>query len=124
MLCHTSGRLFLKTRARKCQNAKSLSIFPFFESLLSSLCFQAIVLITDGSSVTFPQGLASISKSLKEAGIKVVVVVVGDAEKGVTNVLPLASGDKFILVVGSPNRLKIKVQETVDKILLGKKKAT
>ena len=83
------------------------------------LYFQAVVVITDGSSVMYPQGLASISKSLKEAGIKVVVVVVGDADKGLENVRPLASADKFILAVGSPDRLKIKVQEAVDKIMQG-----
>lgn len=82
---------------------------------------QAIVLITDGSRVTSPQELAVISRALKEAGIKVIVVLVGDAEKGLENVGPLASGDKYLLVVGSPGRLKIKVQETVDKILLGNK---
>ena len=69
--------------------------------------------------MTYPQGLAGIAKSLKEAGIKVVVVVVGDADKGLENVRPLASGDKFILVVGSPDRLKIMVQPAVDKIMQG-----
>ena len=82
-------------------------------------CLQAIVLVTDGSSVTYPQGLAGIAKSLKEAGIKVVVVVVGDADKGLENVRPLASEDKFILVAGSPDRLKIMVQPAVDKIMQG-----
>lgn len=82
---------------------------------------QAIVLITDGSSVTSRQELAVISRALKEAGIKVIVVLVGDAEMGLENVMPLASGDKYLQVVGSPDRLKIKVQETVDKILLGNK---
>ena len=80
---------------------------------------QAIVLVTDGSSVTSPEELAVISRALKEAGIKVIVVLVGDAEMGLQNVMPLASGDKYLQVVGSPDRLKIKVQETVDKILLG-----
>ena len=67
--------------------------------------------------MTSPQGLSGISKSLKAAGIKVVVVVVGDT--GLENIRPLASGNKFILAVGSPDRLKVKVQQTVDKILQG-----
>lgn len=32
---------------------------------------------------------------------------------------PLASYEKFIVVVGSPDRLKIKLQDTIDKILQG-----
>ena len=43
--------------------------------------FQAIVLITDGSRVTYPQGLIDMSNALKDAGIKVVVLLVGDEDK-------------------------------------------
>lgn len=80
---------------------------------------QAIVLITDGSSVSYPQGLAVIAKSLREAGVKVVVVLVGDADKGLDNVKPLASEMDLIVTVGSPDRLKVMVQPAVDKILQG-----
>ena len=48
-----------------------------------------------------------------------VVVLVGDADKGLDNVKPLASQMDFILAVGSPDRLKVMVQPTVDKILQG-----
>ena len=83
-----------------------------------SSCFhQAVVLITDGSSVKTPQGLAELSRSLKEAAIKVVLVVVGDT--GLENIRHLASGDKFLVTVGSPDRLKVMVQQTVDKIIQG-----
>ena len=71
--------------------------------------------------MSYPEGLASISKTLKEAGVKVVVVVVGDVDNGLENVRQLASGDKFILTVGSPDRLKIMVQQAVDKIMQGEK---
>ena len=64
-----------------------------------------------------PQGLAELSRSLKEAAIKVVLVVVGDT--GLENIRHLASGDKFIVTVGSPDRLKVMVQQTVDKIIQG-----
>lgn len=95
--------------------------FPFQFSFNSHfyLIPQAIVLITDGSSVSYPQGLAVIAKSLREAGVKVVVVLVGDADKGLDNVKPLASQMDFIVTVGSPDRLKVMVQPTVDKILQG-----
>lgn len=69
--------------------------------------------------MSYPQGLAVIAKSLREAVIKVVVVLVGDADKGLDNVKPLASQMDFILAVGSPDRLKVMVQPTVDKILQG-----
>lgn len=48
-----------------------------------------------------------------------VVVLVGDVDKGLDNVKPLASGMDYILTVGSPDRLKLMVQPTVDKILQG-----
>ena len=64
-----------------------------------------------------PQGLAELSRSLEEAAIKVVLVVVGDT--GLENIRHLASGDKFIVTVGSPDRLKVMVQQTVDKIIQG-----
>ena len=122
---HRAGEIFIPVYSRM---LNWVEIFPYGldsgnKSVTILICFhlyfQAVVLITDGSSVMYPQGLASISKSLKEAGIKVVVVVVGDAHKGLENVRPLASADKFILAVGSPDRLKIKVQEAVDKIMQG-----
>lgn len=69
--------------------------------------------------MTYPQGLVAIAKSLKDAGIKVIVVLVGDEDKGLDNVRPLASGKDFILAVGSPDRLKVMVQPTVDKIMQG-----
>lgn len=69
--------------------------------------------------MSYPQGLAVIAKSLREAGVKVVVVLVGDADKGLENVKPLASQMDFILAVGSPDRLKVMVQPTVNKILQG-----
>ena len=69
--------------------------------------------------MSYPQGLAVIARSLKEAGIKVIVVLVGDVDKGLNNVKPLASGMDFILTVGSPDRLRVMVQPTVDKILQG-----
>ena len=69
--------------------------------------------------MSYPQGLAVIAKSLRAAGVKVVVVLVGDADKGLDNVKPLASQMDFIVTVGSPDRLKVMVQPTVDKILQG-----
>ena len=81
--------------------------------------FQAIVLITDGSRVTYPQGLIDMSNALKDAGIKVVVLLVGDEDNGLDNVKSIASGEDFILTVGSLNRLRVMLQPTVDKILKG-----
>lgn len=69
--------------------------------------------------MSYPQGLAVIAKSLREAGVKVVVVLVGDADKGLDNVKPLASEMDFIMTVGSPDRLKVMVQPAVEKILQG-----
>ena len=69
--------------------------------------------------MSYPQGLTVIAKSLREAGVKVVVVLVGDADKSLDNVKPLASQMDFILAVGAPDRLKVMVQPTVDKILQG-----
>ena len=80
---------------------------------------QAIVLISDGSSVTYPQGLIDLSNSLKEEGIKVVILLVGDADNGLENVKPLASAEDFTLTVGSLDRLKVMLQPTVDKIMQG-----
>ena len=81
--------------------------------------FQAIVLITDGSRVTYPQGLIDMSNALKDAGIKVVVLLVGDEDNGLDNVKSIASGEDFILTVGSLNRLRVMLQPTVDRILKG-----
>ena len=69
--------------------------------------------------MSYPPGLAVIAKSLSQTGVKVVVALVGDADKGLDNVKPLASQMDFIVTVGSPDRLKVMVQPTVDKILQG-----
>ena len=79
------------------------------------------MIVTDGSSVTYPEGLRDIARPLEEAGVKVILVLVEDTNRGLNNIKPLASGDEFIVAVGSPDRLKEMVRPTINVILKGKR---
>ena len=75
--------------------------------------------MTNDQSVTDPQSLADLAKPLEKAGVKVVLVVIGN-ESAVNNVRVLAPGDDFIVTAWSHDQLYDVVRPTVEVILKGK----